>query len=34
MKHGAAYKNLNVYLKINIDVKQASILPFRPVLPL
>ena len=34
MKNGAAYKNQNVYLKINIYLNQASTLTFRPVLPL
>ena len=34
MKNGVAYKNQNVYLKINIYINQASTLPFRPVLPL
>ena len=34
MKNGVAYKNENVYLKINIYVKQASTLLFRVVLPL
>ena len=34
MKNGLAYKNKNVYLKINIYLNQASTLPFRPVLPL
>ena len=34
MKNGLAYKNKNVYLKINIFLNQASTLPFRPVLPL
>ena len=34
MKNGVAYKNQNVYLKINIYLKQASTLRFRPVLPL
>ena len=32
MKNGVAYKTQNVYLKININLKQASTLPFRPVL--
>ena len=31
MKNGVAYKNQNVYLKINIYLNQASTLPFRPV---
>ena len=34
MKNGVAYKNQNIYLKINIYLKQASTLSFRPVLPL
>ena len=34
MKNGVAYKNQNVYLKINICLNQASTLRFRPVLPL
>ena len=34
MKNGVAYKNQNVYLKINIYLNQASTLRFRPVLPL
>ena len=34
MKIGVAYKNQNVYLKINIYLNQAFTLPFRPVLPL
>ena len=34
MKNGVAYKNQNVYLKINIYLNQASTLQFRPVLPL
>ena len=34
MKNRVAYKNKNVYLKINIYLNQASTLPFRPVLPL
>ena len=34
MKYGVAYKNQNVYLKINIYLNQASTLRFRPVLPL
>ena len=34
MKNGVAYKNKNVYLKINIYLNQASTLPFRPVLSL
>ena len=34
MKNGVAYKNQNVYLKINIYLNQASTLSFRPVLPL
>ena len=33
MKNGAAYKNQNVYLKINTYLNQASNLQFRPVLP-
>ena len=32
MKNGVAYKNQNVYLKINIYFNQASTLRFRPVL--
>ena len=34
MKNGVAYKNKNVYLKINIYLNQASTLPFRPMLSL
>ena len=34
MKDLVAYKNQNVYLKINIYLNQASTLPFRPVLSL
>ena len=34
MKNRVAYENQNVYLKINIDLNQASTLSFRPVLPL
>ena len=34
MKNGVAYKNQNVYLKINTYLNQASTLQFRPVLPL
>ena len=34
MKNGIAYKNQNVYLKINIYLNQESTLPFRSVLPL
>ena len=34
MKNGDAYKNQNLYLKINIYLIQASTLQFRPVLPL
>ena len=34
MKNGVAYKNQNVYLKINIYLNQVSTLRFRPVLPL
>ena len=34
MKNGVAYKNQNVYLKINIYLNQASTLQFRPVLSL
>ena len=34
MKDLVAYKNQNVYLKINIYLNQASNLPFRPVLSL
>ena len=34
MKNGVAYKNQNVYLKINIYLKQVSTLRSRPVLPL
>ena len=34
MKNGVAYKNQNVYLKINIYLNQASTLRFRPVLSL
>ena len=34
MKNGVAYKNQNMYLKINIYLNQASTLPFRSVLPL
>ena len=32
MKNGVAYKIQNVYLKINIYLKQAPTFPFRPVL--
>ena len=32
MKNGVAYKNQNVYLKINTYLNQASTLRFRPVL--
>ena len=32
MRNGVAYKNQNVYLKINICPNQASTLQFRPVL--
>ena len=31
MKNGVAYKNQNVYLKINIYLNQAFILPYRSV---
>ena len=34
MKNSVAYKNQNVYLKINVYLNQASTLQFRPVLPL
>ena len=34
MKNGVAYKNQNLYLKINIYHNEASTLPYRPVLPL
>ena len=34
MKNGVTYENQNVYLKINIYLNQASLLPFRSVLPL
>ena len=34
MTNGVAYKNQNIYLKINIYLNQASTLLFRPVLPL
>ena len=34
MKNGVAYKNKNLYLKINIYLNQALTLRFRPVLPL
>ena len=34
MKNGVAYKNQNVYLKINIYHNQVSPLPSRPVLQL
>ena len=34
MKNGVAYKNQNVYLKINIYLNQASTLPFRPMFSL
>ena len=34
MKNGVAYKNQNVYLKINIYLNQAFNLQFRPVLPI
>ena len=33
MKNGVAYKNQNVYLKINIYLNQASTLRFGLVLP-
>ena len=33
MKNEVAYKNQNVYLKINIYLNQASTLRFRPVRP-
>ena len=33
MKNGVAYKNQNMYRKINIYLKQASSLPFKPLLP-
>ena len=32
MKNIVAYKNQNVYLKVNIYLNQAFTLPFRPVL--
>ena len=32
MKNGVAYKNQNMYLKINIYLNQASTLQIRPVL--
>ena len=31
MKNGVAYKNQNVYLKINIYLNQVSTWPFRPL---
>ena len=34
MKNGVAYKNEDVYLKINIYLNQACTFSFRPVLPL
>ena len=34
MENGVAYKNQNIYLKINPYLNQASSLPFRLVLPL
>ena len=34
MKNRVAYKNQNVYLKINIYLNQAFNLQFRPVLPI
>ena len=34
MKNGVAYKNKNVYLKINIYLNEESILPFSPMLSL
>ena len=34
MKNGVAYKNQNMYLKINIYFNQALTLQFRPVLSL
>ena len=34
MKNVVAYKNKNVYMKINNYLNQASTLWFRPVLPL
>ena len=34
MKNGVAYKNQNVYLKINIYLKKVSTLRFWSVLPL
>ena len=34
MKNGVAYKNQNVYLKINTYLNQASTLRFRPLWPL
>ena len=34
MENGVAYKNQNMYLKINIYLNQASSLRFRSVLPL
>ena len=34
MKNEVAYKNKNMYLKINIYLNQASTFPFRPMLPL
>ena len=34
MKNVVAYKNQNVYIKINNYLNQASTLRFRPVLPL
>ena len=32
MKNGVAYKNKNVYLKINLYLNEESILPFSPML--
>ena len=34
MKNGVAYKNQNLYLKINIYFNQASTLPFKPLVSL
>ena len=34
MKNEVAYKNQNVYLKIDIYLNQVATLPLRPVLPL
>ena len=34
MKNGVAFKNKNLYLKVNIYFNEESILPLRPMLPL